>query len=198
MFVIKNKRFTLVVRICFLVDKVIFMLNKRLFFIPLFLAYIIFFFFFFWIGVGLYVSLLTLSFFVLFTPITSFFALINTLICDQATLRRRMLYTIILWGLLLFLNYVTFIFLPVLYTKTPLTMLLYHLMLVPRSGILWIGLTACSLGYDYAITYVPSSWQRLILCLIGSALWSMAFYFFLRSVHFAQFIASLNLNALNY
>ncbi|MBM3894194.1 hypothetical protein FJ366_01200 [Candidatus Dependentiae bacterium] len=171
---------------------------KRFLFGGLFCAYLVFLAQQVGVLVGLYLSLLVLSFFVLGTPIISFYMLFMALFGDEVAFKKRALRLTVTWLFVLFFDVMSFLFFPIIFTKTPYTTLMYHLMLVPRSGMIPVVITGISLLYYWAVSFVRSSWYRLLLCLIGSALCSFGIYLFLKSSFFVEFVASLNSNAHNY
>ncbi len=148
--------------------------------------------------VGLYLSLLILSFFVLATPTISFYMLFMSLFGDELKFKQRAFKATVMWFFVVLFDVLSFYFFPIIFIRTPYTALMYHLMLVPRSGIIPVAITGVALVYYWGVGYVKSSWYRLVLCLVGSALCSLGIYLFLRSVFFAEFVASLNSNVHNY
>lgn len=152
----------------------------------------------FGILIGLYVSLLISSFFVLLTP---FIAYIGTFVAlfsrgdALCVLQRAMLG---LWVFLLIVNMVTLIFFPVIYTKTSLTMFVHHMFLVPMAGMVPVIVTGLSAIYYWLIAQYVTSRMRIVWCMVGALGSSVAFHFFMKGFYFAQFIASLNSTAINY
>ncbi len=172
---------------------------KRIPFYLLVLAYLAFLAEFFGVLVGLYVSLLVISFFVLMLPTLACFFSFMTMWHRSGQLKQLIGVLSGLWIFLLLLNLFTMYFCPIFYTKTTLTMLLYHMLLVPTSGAIPIVVTGLSGAYYVLIArHVGRFWVAFALALFGLVMSCVAFYFFVRGPYFAQFIISLNSNALNY
>ena len=173
--------------------------SKKAFFWLIFLLYLFVLSQTWGIRVGLYVSLLFCSFFLLFTPIVSYlsafvalFSRGNVLVLLQRGARCS-------WIGLLLLNFLTLAFLPVIYAKTSITMFVHHMFLVPVAGSIPVVVTGCSALLSFLVAeYSLSRWVRICLCVAGALGCSLAFYFFMKGFYFAQFIASLNSTAINY
>lgn len=148
--------------------------------------------------VGLYVSLLVASFFILLLPTVACLATFLSLWYRGERFKRIQSWMFVSWICLLFLNAITLVFFPVIYTKTTITMFLYHMFLVPVAGVVPLAVTGISVVYYWLVARHTESWITVLMALIGVVVFSTAFYFFIRGSYFAQFIASLSLNDLNY
>ena len=148
--------------------------------------------------VGLYISLLVASFFILLLPTVACLATFLSLWYRGERLKKIQSWMVASWIFLLFLNAVTLIFFPVIYTKTTITMFLYHMFLVPVAGVVPLAVTGISVVYYWLVARHTESWITVFLAFVGIITFSTAFYFFIKGSYFAQFIVSLNSNALNY
>lgn len=148
--------------------------------------------------VGVYISLLTCSFFMLLTPLIAYVAMFSALFSRGSALRILQRWMLCVWAVLLVLNIITLNFFPVVYTKTAITMFLYHMFLVPMAGAVPIAVTGFSAFYSWLVAEYTTSWVRLLLCIVGALISSFAFHFFMKGFYFAQFIASLNATTINY
>ena len=105
----------------------------------------------------------------------------------------------VIWAFLLILNVLTLVFFPVMYTKTSVTMFVYHMLLVPAAGAVPVIVTGLSGIYYWLVAhYSDRLWLTVALAVLGLIACVIAFYFFMRGPYFAQFIISLNSNKLNY
>lgn len=147
---------------------------------------------------GLYISLLAGSFFLLLTPLGAYISMIVALFSRGSALLVLQQWMLGLWVMLLALNIATLIFFPVIYTKTAITTFVYHMFLVPMAGVVPIAVTGFSAVYYWLVAQYTTSWKRVLLCVLGATGSSIAFHFFMKGFYFAQFIASLNYTTINY
>jgi len=153
----------------------------------------------FGILVGLYVSLLIASFFLLMLPTLAGVFTFLSFLRRKDTLKKTIRTLSVLWVFLLVLNMVTLAFFPIMYTRTNVTMFVYHMLLVPAAGAVPVIVTGVSGVYYWLVArHTERVWLTIALSVLGFFICLAVFYFFMRSPYFAQFIISLNSNALNY
>jgi hypothetical protein len=174
------------------------MISKKSFLYLAFVFYATAMSYLFGLIVGVYISLLTCSFFMLLTPLVAYVAMFSALFSRGNSLRILQRWMLGVWILLLILNIITLVFFPIVYTKTALTMFLYHMFLVPMAGGVPIAVTGFAALYSWLVAEYTESWLRLLLCVLGALASSFAFHFFMKGFYFAQFIASLNSTTINY
>lgn len=137
--------------------------------------------------------------FLLMLPLLAGIFTILSLWYRKDQLKKRVAQFSALWAFLLILNVFTLTFIPVIYTKTNITMFVYHMLLVPSAGAIPVIVTGFSGIYYWLVAhYSNRQWLTVLLAFVGFFWCVVAFYFFMRGPYFAQFIISLNSNKLNY
>lgn len=153
----------------------------------------------FGIVIGLYVSLLVVSFLVLFTPLISWVSVFSALACSNTMCERMQISWVTVWAALSGLNVLTLMYFPIIYTKTVLTSFLYHMFLVPSAGSIPVIITGVASVYHWAIARFGGRMRGQIAWhLIGACAATIAFYFFMQSRYFELFVISLNSSHINY
>ncbi len=151
----------------------------------------------FGIVIGLHVSLLTLSFFVLFTPLASYFSTIAFFLSPMQS-RDRGVNLVGMWFFLVVLNSLSLWAVPMIYSKVHITGILYHFLILPSVGIIPVSLSGLSLVYHWAISRYVWTFNAGKYHVFGTILTTLAFYYFFGSSFYEEYIISLNTGGLNY
>jgi hypothetical protein len=146
---------------------------------------------------GLYVSVLVASFFVLASPLVSYALMLVSFFSSRHFLRYANI-NACAWIVLLIINVFTVQFFPYLYLRTQPTTFLYHVLIVPISGVFPVTFTGLASFYHWFIGRYAGSHSIAVYNVIGAFGLTLAFYFFFNSSYYEQFVISLNASSINY
>ncbi|MBT4594562.1 hypothetical protein HOD08_01655 [bacterium] len=146
---------------------------------------------------GLHVSILSLSFFVLCIPLLSF---LYTFFSFGSLGRRELGFgPVLLWVMLLIINLSTFAFWPDLFKHSFPSMFIFRLLMSGFSGTIPMIISGISVCYHWlGVRIVRPGMLRMWIHIVGTALASGALYLFLNSSYYARFVLTLNFGGINY
>jgi len=115
---------------------------------------------------GIHIFILAISFFYLCTPLVSYLYVAGLLPVRRNSSRSGFGW-IVLWVFLLLFNIVTFLYIPSLFRRTPITTLVAYIASNPGTRYSLIPLSGLGLLYHWAVRHLSSSKIRFLGHLLG-------------------------------
>jgi hypothetical protein len=115
---------------------------------------------------GLHIFVLAISFFYMCTPLPSYLYVLG-LLPEKIRRNGSGIGPIVVWMLLFFFNYLTYLYIPGLFKKTPITTLAAYIAYTPGTRFTLIPLSGLSLLYHWAIAHINNRAVRFLAHLLG-------------------------------